>query len=156
VSQDQLVANLQKALPPGTDAITGKAYVEEQVKSIQDQFLNFFNWFLLAFALIALFVGSFIIFNTFSIIVAHRTREIALWRAGGASRRQVLGSVVLESAVVGAVASLIGLGLGILFAAGLQQLLKASGFGIPAVTPVITFGSMFIAFVVGVVITMVA
>ena len=84
------------------------------------------------FAVIALFVGSFIIYNTFSIIVAQRTRELALLRALGASRRQVLGAVLGEALVVGLISAVLGLGLGILFAVGLKALLGALGFGIPA------------------------
>ena len=84
---------------------------QEQTDEV-GEFTKFFRYFLLAFAGIALFVGAFVIFNTFSITVAQRTREFATLRTIGASRRQVLGSVILESLVIGLLASLVGLGLG--------------------------------------------
>ena len=90
------------------------------------------------FAVIALFVGSFIIYNTFSILVAQRAREMALLRAIGASRRQVLGSVLLEAVVVGLVASVVGLVAGIGVAAGLKALLDGIGIDIPAGGVVLT------------------
>jgi putative ABC transport system permease protein len=89
VSQQQLVSNLRSNLPHGLEAITGAALIKES----QDQFakvLSFFNTFLLIFAVVALLVGAFMIFNTFSITVAQRTRENGLMRALGASKRQVL------------------------------------------------------------------
>ena len=82
--------------------------------------LSFFNTFLLIFAVVALLVGAFMIFNTFSITVAQRTRENGLLRALGASRRQVLASVLVEAFVVGVIASVVGLGLGIVVAIGLK------------------------------------
>ena len=85
--------------------------------------LSFFSTFLLVFAVIAVFVGAFIIFNTFSMLVAQRSRELALLRALGASRRQVNRAVILEAAAVGVIGSTIGLGLGVLLSFGLQQLI---------------------------------
>jgi len=96
VSQQQLVSNLQRALPPGAEAVTGAAAIKEQ----QDQFqkaLSIFSKFFLIFAIVALVVGAYIILNTFAITVAQRTRENGLLRALGASRRQVLGSVLIEA-----------------------------------------------------------
>jgi len=126
VSQEQLRDRLGTALP-GTEVVTGKAIVEEGRRSIQKA-LKGLNRGLLVFALISLFVGSFIIYNTFSIVVAQRGREMALLRAVGASRRQVLGSVLLEAVVVGLVAALLGVAAGIGVAAGLRALL--TGFGL--------------------------
>ena len=94
--------------------------------------MAFFNTFMLIFAVVALLVGAFMIFNTFSITVAQRTRENGLLRALGASRRQVLGSVLLEAVVVGIIASLIGLAAGVAVAMGLKAMLNALGFGMPA------------------------
>jgi putative ABC transport system permease protein len=131
VSQQQLTANLRKVLPRGLEAVTGATVIKET----QDQFqkaVRFFGTFLLIFAVIALLVGAFMIFNTFSITVAQRTRENGLLRAVGASRRQVLGSVLLEALVVGAIASLIGLVAGIAVAAGLKAVLSALGMSLPA------------------------
>ena len=94
--------------------------VADEASQILQEGLGFFRTALLVFAAVALFVGSFIIFNTFSIIVAQRTRELALLRALGASRRQVVVSVVVEAFVVGLVASVVGILAGIGIAIGLQ------------------------------------
>jgi len=131
VSQQQLVRNLSAVLPHGLEALTGAAVTKELQDQFQ-QFLKIFNTFMLIFAVIALLVGAFMIFNTFSITVAQRTRENGLLRAVGASKRQVLGSVLLEAAAVGIVASLIGLGAGIGVAAALRALLTGLGVGVPA------------------------
>ena len=101
--------------------------------------LGFFNTFLLVFAVIALFVGSFIIYNSFSILVAQRGKEMALLRAIGASRRQVLGSVLLEAVVVGLIASVVGLVAGIGVAVGPQGAARRrSGSTSPPVAIVVT------------------
>src|SRR5215831_17368555 len=131
VSQQQLAANLRHVLPHGLEAVTGATVTKEMQDSFQ-QALAFFNTFMLIFAVIALLVGAFIIFNTFSITVAQRTRENGLLRALGASKRQVLGTVLAEAAVVGIIASAIGLAAGVAVAAGLEALLNALGFGMPA------------------------
>ena len=93
--------------------------------------LGFFNTALLVFGFISLFVGGFLIFNTFTMLVAQRTRELALLRALGASRKQVTRSVLIESVVVGLLSSIAGFGLGILVAKGLQGLLDAVGISLP-------------------------
>jgi putative ABC transport system permease protein len=119
--------------------------------------LSFFNNFLLGFAAVALFVGVFLIVNTFSIIIAQRTRELALMRAMGASRRQMIGSVLLEALVIGLVASVLGLGAGIGVGALLAQVfghlggsdLDLAGIGVPP-------GAVIGAFTVGVLVTLVA
>jgi putative ABC transport system permease protein len=125
VSQQQLRDRLAAALP-GADVVTGKAIVAENDREIGKAAKNI-NQGLLAFALIALFVGSFIIYNTFSILVAQRGREMALLRAIGASRHQVLGSVLLEAVVVGLIAALAGVLAGIGVAAGLRAVMAAFG-----------------------------
>src|SRR5215212_5291696 len=127
VSQDQVVADVQTALKgePGTEnveVISGKDITAESQSDLKDN-LSFFNTFLLIFGIVALLVGSFIIFNTFSIVVAQRSRELALLRAIGAGQRQVLGSVLFEAVLVGLVASTVGFVLGIFLAAGLKALL---------------------------------
>ncbi|SCF22226.1 ABC transporter permease [Micromonospora mirobrigensis] len=118
--------------------------------------LSFFNKVLLGFAAVALLVGTFLILNTFSIIVAQRTRELALMRAIGASGRQIVGSVVLEAVAIGLVASVLGLGAGIGVGALLAYLfgklaggLTLAGLGVPA-------AAVIGAFAVGLVITVVA
>lgn len=154
-SPEELVAALDARLPDGTEAVTGAERTAEDQQSFADA-LGFFNTFLLVFAVIALVVGSFIIYNTFSIVLAQRTRELALLRAIGASRRQVLGSVMGEALVVGIVASLVGLVLGALTALGLRALLDAVGFGIPATSLVVTPTTVAVAVGVGTVITLLA
>jgi putative ABC transport system permease protein len=127
VSQKDLVATLRKILPPQTQALTGAAYIKETESSIST-IIGLFTAPILAFGWISAFVAAFVIYNTFAIIVAQRTREMALLRAVGASRRQLLGSVILEAVMVGLVAS----GLGILFGWLLANALKA---GIQAALP---------------------
>ena len=117
--------------PQGVEVVTGQTVANEQTNSI-NQALSFFSTALLVFAFISLFVGGFTIFNTFSIIVGQRTRELALLRIVGASRRQVFRSVLVEAAIVGLVASLVGLGLGVLAALGLEALLKGFGITLPS------------------------
>src|SRR6266545_318985 len=136
VSQEQLRDRLAAALP-GAEVVTGKAMVAENDRTVKKA-VKGLNQGLLAFALIALFVGSFIIYNTFSILVAQRGKEMALLRAVGASRRQVLGSVLLEAVVVGLIAAVLGLVAGIGVAAGLKALLAGFGLDIPAAGIVVT------------------
>src|SRR5262249_22889885 len=113
VSQSELAQRVQAALTqPNLETLTGAQITKENQSDIQNG-LSFFNILLLVFAGIALFVSIFIIYNTFSIIVAQRQRETALLRAVGASRRQVLGSLVAEAVVIGIVASLVGFVAGI-------------------------------------------
>jgi putative ABC transport system permease protein len=126
VSQDEARAEVAKVLPPNTEALTGKAFTEEQ-QDLFRQLISILTNFITAFGVIALFVGAFIIYNTFTIIVTQRTQELALLRALGAGRRQIVGSVFLEALVVGIVASLLGIGFGIVLAIGLNQLLGAIG-----------------------------
>jgi putative ABC transport system permease protein len=130
VDEETLTARIAEVVPDGVEAITGQAAADDTKGDIRTA-LGFLNAFLLTFGLIALFVGSFIIYNTFSILVAQRGRENALLRAIGASRRQVLLAVLLESVAVGLVASLLGLLAGIGVAAGLKSLLAAIGLDLP-------------------------
>ncbi len=132
VSPEQLVRELEGALPDSVAVQTGAASAQEETEEVTF-FTDIIRYFLLAFAGIALFVGGFVIFNTLSITVAQRTRELATLRTIGASRRQVLGSVVLESVVIGFVSALIGLALGIALALGLKALFAASGAALPEV-----------------------
>src|SRR5205085_4873144 len=101
VSQGEIVARVAAVLPSGVDAITGAQLTSENTDDINRTFLNFLRAFLVIFAAVALAVGGFSIHNTFSIVAAQRTRGLALLRALGATRGQVLTSVLLEAAVVG-------------------------------------------------------
>jgi putative ABC transport system permease protein len=155
VSQDELKTRLEREFAKDTkvEVLTGAEAVEEAQGMIEDA-LGYFNTFLLVFALIALFVGSFIIFNTFSIVVAQRIREMALLRAIGASRAQVLARVIVEAIVLGIVASAAGLVVGLGLAVGLRELIAAIGLALPGVKLQVNPGSMITAFVVGVVVTL--
>ena len=155
VSQTELVGRIESALDDDVEVLTGEEITEENQSDIKEN-LSFFNTFLLTFALIALFVGSFIIYNTFSIIVAQQTREMALLRAIGASRRQVLTSVLLESLAVGLFASVVGLFAGIGVAAGLKALLALLGIDIPAGGIVLAPSTVVWSLVAGVVVSMAA
>src|ERR1700677_2967679 len=121
---------IAKVLPPGVQVVTGQTGVSEDTSSV-DQILSIFNTALLVFAFIALFVGGFTILNTFSIIVGQRTKELALLRVVGASRRQVFRAVLGEAAIMGLVSSLIGIGLGALTALGIEALLRGFGTTLP-------------------------
>jgi putative ABC transport system permease protein len=153
VSQETVKQRITEKLDNRTyQVLTGKEITEENQNDIQDA-LQFFNIALIIFALIALFVGSFIIFNTFSIVVAQRIREAALLRALGASGRQVMVSVLVEAVLVGLFASVIGLGIGILLSTALKGLLDAFGFDIPAGGTVVTARTVIVALLVGTVVT---
>lgn len=132
---------------------TGDEVADESTEAITDG-LSFITTFLLVFAGIALFVGAFIIVNTFSILIARRTRELALLRAVGASRRQVSWSVLVEAALVGLVGGLVGLGLGVILAVGLRGLFSAVGVDIPAGGLVVAPRTVAVSVTIGVVLTM--
>src|SRR5665213_455131 len=155
VSQETLAARITPTLPKGFEAVTAKAVNKEQSDSISKA-LGFFNVFLLIFAGVALFVGLFIILNTFTMLVAQRTRELALLRAIGASRRQVMSAVLGEAGVVGVVASTVGLGLGLLVALGVRSLLDAVGVSMPAGSLVIKTHTVIASYIVGVLVTLLA
>jgi putative ABC transport system permease protein len=146
---------IAKVLPAGVEVVTGQTVANEQTNDI-NQALSFFSTALLVFAFISLFVGGFTIFNTFSIIVGQRTRELALLRIVGASRRQVFRSVLLEATILGFVASLVGLGLGVLAALGLVALLKGFGITLPTGPLVFETRTVIAALVVGVGVTVVS
>jgi putative ABC transport system permease protein len=154
--QDELLTRIDEVLPDGVEAVTGTEVSNEASDDINAIFLDLLTTFLTIFAGIALLVATFSIYNTFSIIVAQRTRTAALLRALGASRRQVLGSVVAEALVVGIVASLIGLAGGVGVAGLLKGLFDSAGFALPAGGIVVTLGTVAVAIVVGVVVTLVA
>ncbi|HUR23289.1 MAG TPA: ABC transporter permease, partial [Acidimicrobiales bacterium] len=139
-------------VPPGVEVVTSKQVADESAKAVS-QALGFLNTALLVFGGIALFVGGFIILNTFSILVAQRTRELALLRALGASRRQVMASVIAEAFAVGVFASVVGIGLGVLVAIGLQSLLKSFGIDLPASGVVLKPRTFIASAIVGVGVT---
>ncbi|HZM37842.1 MAG TPA: FtsX-like permease family protein [Acidimicrobiales bacterium] len=155
ISPTEIVQRIAPELPTGTEAVTGDEVTQESQDEIK-QGLSFFNTFMFVFAAIALLVGGFIIFNTFFITVAQRTRENALLRALGAKKRQVLVSVLVEALAVGLIASVVGIGVGVLVAAGLKTLLAAFGFELPGGGIVLTPNTVIISLVAGVGVTLVA
>ncbi|MFJ8855365.1 ABC transporter permease [Streptomyces sp. NPDC102437] len=154
-SAEKLLAEVKPLLPKDADAKTGQALADEQAKNIEDG-LSGLNGVLLAFAGIALFVGVFLIANTFTMLVAQRTKELALMRAVGASRRQVKRSVLLEAAVVGVIASVVGFAIGLGLAIGLRSAMGLFGGKIPAGPLIVSPTAVVAAFAVGVVVTVLA
>jgi putative ABC transport system permease protein len=144
--------DLARAVPGDVEVVTGQTVADENTSSV-NQALSFFSTALLVFAFIALFVGAFTIYNTFSIIVGQRTRELALLRIVGASRRQVFGSVLAEAAITGLISSVIGLGLGALAALGLQALLRGFGITLPPGSLVFAPRTVLVGLAVGVGVT---
>ena len=142
-------------LPKGVTAITATDAADEQADQVREG-LSFLRIVLLVFAFVALFVGAFVIFNTFNIVVTQRTRELALLRALGASQRQVFGAVLLESLVVGLIGSGLGLLLGIGLAFGLKSLLAAIGLELPPTGMKIGLTTIVASLVVGTGVTLVA
>lgn len=130
--------------------------VREETKAQVGEALNFVNYFMLAFGAIALLVGTFIIYNTFSMIVAQRLGELALLRAVGASRGQVGRSVVLEAVVVAVIGSVIGIVAGIGLAYGLRALLNAFELGLPGGTLQLSPRTVIVALVLGLLVTVVS
>ncbi|SDD00801.1 ABC transporter permease [Streptomyces prasinopilosus] len=156
VSETALKAELDEALPAGSvETTTGTRLADDQASMIASS-MSGLKQGLLVFAGIALFVGTFIIANTFTMLVAQRTRELALMRAVGASRRQVTRSVLIEAFVVGAVAAVVGLLTGVGIGAGLRALMGTFEATVPAGPLVVTPGTVATAFAVGVLITMLA
>ena len=129
-SAASVAAQVQEVLPYGFQAITATDAAAEQTEQVREG-LGFLRTALLVFAFVALFVGAFVIFNTFNIVVTQRTRELGLLRALGASRRQVFTSVVIESLVIGLLGSAVGLATGIGLAVLLKQGLELIGLELP-------------------------
>jgi len=155
VDPAELRERIAAVLPSDVEALTGTESAAEQADEVKG-FFGFFQTFLLVFAGIALFVGAFLIFNTFSILVAQRSRELALLRALGASRGQVTTSVLVEAVLVGLLASVIGLGLGVAVAKGLQALINSFGGALPSGSLVIAPRTVVVSVVTGVVVTLLA
>ncbi|MFH8567369.1 ABC transporter permease [Streptomyces sp. NPDC017993] len=155
-SQSALKAALDKVLPrDGVEATTGKKLADDQAEQIAKS-MDGMKTGLLAFAGIALFVGIFIIANTFTMLVAQRTKELALMRAVGASRRQVTRSVLIEAFVVGAIAAVAGLAAGIGIGAGLRTLMNGTGATVPDGPLVVSPSTILASLLVGVVVTVLA
>ena len=155
VSDRELLGQVREILPPGAQALSGSEQAKADA-SETNEFIGFLRYFLLSFGLVALFVGAFVIFNSLSITIAQRTRELATLRTLGASRRQVRSSVVVEALAMGSVASVIGLFLGLLLAKGLFRLFDAVGFTLPNSGLVLEYRTIVVALLLGVLVTLVA
>jgi putative ABC transport system permease protein len=154
-SRPALLSEVRAILPKTAQARTGDAQAQEDQKQT-DSFISFLRDFLLAFGGIALFVGSFVIANSLSITIAQRTRELATLRTLGATRRQVLISIVVEALVMGVLASITGLVLGLGLAKLLFKLFDAVGFTLPNSGIIFSTSTVVIALAAGIVVTVVA
>jgi putative ABC transport system permease protein len=155
VSSQFLVNEIKPLLPATAEVQTGMEQAKAAAKDISE-FTKFIQYFLLAFGAVALFVGAFVIFNTLSITIAQRTRELATLRTLGASRKQVRRSVLIEGFVIGMLASVLGLGLGVGLAKGLGALMAAMNLDLPKASTVFEARTAIVSIVLGVVVTMIA
>ncbi|HEU4425157.1 MAG TPA: FtsX-like permease family protein [Pilimelia sp.] len=157
VSQEELRDRVEPLVPPGFEAKTGDQASEDQANEVQEGLSQLSTYFFGPFAIVAMLVGIFLIFNTFNIVVAQRARELALMRAMGASWKQVTGSVLVEAIIVGVIGSTIGLlagiGLGVAGSAALTNLL---GIQLPGGGLTITATPVVLAYVVGIGVTVVS
>jgi len=155
VTPEELVEDIRPILPDTAQVQTGQAQADEESSEI-GEITTFVRYFLLAFAGIALFVGAFVIFNTLSITVAQRTREFATLRTVGASRRQILTSVILEALVIGTIASVVGLFAGVGLAIGLNELFKALELDLPMADTVFATRTIVVSLAIGIGVTVLA
>ncbi len=155
VTPKALVTRLDAVMPKGAFVRTGKQQAAENSADVKDA-TQFIQWFLLAFGFIALAVGAFVIYNTLSITVAQRIRELATLRALGASRRQVRRSVLLEGLAIGVLASAIGLVAGYFLAKGLSSVFVALGIDLPKTSEVLKTRTVVVSLLLGIVVTLIA
>jgi putative ABC transport system permease protein len=155
VTPEQLVEEIEPILPATAQVRTGAEEAEEAAGEV-GEFTSFIRYFLLAFGAVALFVGAFVIFNTMSITVAQRTRELATLRTIGASRKQIRRAVLLEALVIGLIASIVGFFLGVGLAYGLDALFGALDLDLPTADMVIATRTIIFAFVIGILVTVLA
>ncbi|MGH2927877.1 MAG: ABC transporter permease, partial [Solirubrobacteraceae bacterium] len=155
VSPKRLVAQIRPILPGDAQVRTGSEQASKDQSAISS-FISTLKTILLVFAGVALFVGSFVIAKSLSITIAQRTRELATLRTLGASRRQVLRAVMVESAAIGTIASVVGLGVGLALAQGLFALFDATGLTLPNTGTVIRPRTVIVAILVGIVVTVLA
>lgn len=156
VSQTELRDRIATELGDDYFVVTGPELSDEQSSAIDDSFLKYLEYVILAFAFVAVFVGAFTIFNTFTILVGQRTREFGLLRILGAKRSQIIGIVTLEALVVGIIASTIGIVAGYGVASLLRVLLNGFGFSIPNDPFPVETRTIVVSYAVGVLVTLVA
>jgi putative ABC transport system permease protein len=154
-SPEELKASIAKELGPDFAVRTGKEQAKKQAQDLSDA-LGFIRTALLVFAAVALLVGGFLIFNTFSVTVAQRTREFALLRTLGASRGQILRSVLTETLLIGILASIIGIACGLLLAPALKALMSSFGLDLGSTSIVLEPRTIIAGFIVGIVATVVS
>ncbi len=152
---DVLISRLDAAIPDGLEAVSGDQVTDEAQEDF-GEIIGIFGNILLAFAIVAVFVSTFIISNTFNILLGQRVRQLALLRALGASSRQIRFNTLFESLLVGLVASGVGLGGGVLLAYGLRAVMDALGFSLPSIELVIASRTIIAALIVGVGVTLLA
>ena len=155
ISADALARRIVVEVPPDVRVETGQQNSDRQADDVNTD-LGFLRGFLFVFAGIAVLVGAFIIFNVFSITVAQRVREMAMLRTIGASRRQIMRSVLIEAFVIGLIASIVGIGVGVLFAKLLNTIFEAVGFGLPTAGISLQARTVIVPLIVGVVVTLIA
>jgi putative ABC transport system permease protein len=155
VSPTELRTRIAAVLPDGIEALTGEQSAANDTASVEDA-LGVFTTVLLVFAGVALLVGSFVIWNTFNVLIAQRRRQVALLRAVGATRRQVLGGVLVEAGSIGLVSGGLGLVAGVGLALGIRSLLGLVGVDIPSTAPAVEARTVVIGLLVGLVVTTLA
>jgi putative ABC transport system permease protein len=153
IPEAELVEEIEQVLPPSAEVRLASEQAKEDAADT-NEFITFLQGFLLAFAGIALFVGSFVIANSLSITIAQRTREFATIRTLGGSRRQVLASIVIEALVVGTLASIVGLISGLALARGLFELFDVVGFTLPNQGLLLETRTIVVSLLVGVLVTL--
>lgn len=155
VSPDALVASIEAIVADDISVVDAQTAAEEQLSGFKEA-LGFVNTFLVTFGYVSLFVGGFLIFNTFQVIVAQRTRELALLRAVGATKRQVRRMVLVEALSLGAVGSILGVGFGVVLAIGIRAAFSRFGGQIPATAPQVLPRTVLIAVGSGLAVTLVS
>ena len=155
VSSEQVVRDLRSVVPATAQVKTGQQQADADSKSTKDN-SKFVQMFLLGFGFIAVGVGAFVIFNTLSITLAQRIRELATLRTLGASRRQIKRSVLTEGLAIGVLASVVGLALGLALAKGLNGLFQLFGIDLPHAATVIQPRTIIVALSLGTIVTLIA
>ena len=155
VSPGVLRDRIADVLPSGVEALTGEQFADDGTAAVRDS-LGIFTTVLLVFAGVSVVVGSFVIWNTFNVLVAQRRREVALLRAVGATRRQVLSGILVEAALIGLLSGALGILLGVGLASGIRSLLDLIGVEIPTTSPVVEARTILTALAVGLLVTVVA
>ncbi len=155
VSPEELKERIERVVPPTLRVETAEQNANRSSDEIHDA-LSFLPIFLGVFAAVALIVGAFVIFNTFSITVSQRIREYGLLRTLGASRRQILTSVFVEAALIGLLGAVLGVLGGLLFAKGIESLFKALGIGLPTTALVVATRTVVVSVLIGIAVTLVA